>query len=227
VKSIGFALLLITALSGFTSKRFCGAEAALRLSHHKTIAIMPVTVKCRWEKLKTISDSNSLSSLPDYQNNYYNAVKALEYPVDTSRHHLIAPKTSNASINLLSAKDSLPQTPQGIGKALHAQALMYTNIKEGRHDLVNVVRFIANTIIWLSGDWWYVNNNIDRDPRFKVKVISKFIDVKTGKTLYKVKSKRYCRGYKNFYTEANKLLKNQAEYIPYNHYRVIGAGVMK
>lgn len=187
---------------------------------------MPVTVKCRWEKLKTISDSNSLSSLPDYQNNYYSAVKALEYPLDSSRHLIIVPNKSNAIIKQLSAKDSLPQTPQGIGKTLNAQALMYTNIKEGRHDLLNVVRFIANTIIWLSGNWWYVNNNIDREPRFKVKVISKFIDVKTGKTLYKIKSKRYCSGYKNFYLEANKLLQKQAEYLPYNHYRVIGAGVI-
>ena len=228
MKSIGFALLLITALSGFTSKRFCGAESPLRLSHHKSIAIMPVQIHKRHERISNSLDSQLLvNNRIAYQEAYYKALQTLKYPIDSSRHQFLPPQNSNQLLFKSANFDSLQSNPKAVGKALKAQALMYTNIREGRHDILNVIKFFANVFLYLSGDWWVVRDqSLDHEKRFKIKVISKFVDVKTGKTLYKVKSKRYCRGIRNFDFEALSIMKQQAQYTPYIHYRVIGAGVI-
>ena len=226
MKTSFVAVFLILLLCSATSKRFCGAEAPLRLSKHKTIAIMPVTVKRRYEHKSHSTDSSFLLSYPDFQSVYYQAVKALTYPIDSSRHTLLDPKTSNQVITSQFNKDSFNLQSKHIGKALNAQALMYTHIKEGRHDALNVVKFFANVFVFFSSNYWTLNDNLDRAPRFKVKIRSKFVDVKTGKTLCIVKSKRYCHGLREFNNEALKLIQQQAEKIPYNHFRVIGAGVL-
>ena len=226
MKSSCLAVLLIVFLSSASSKRFCGAEAPLRLSKHKTIAIMPVTVKLRYEKKIQSTDSQYAQKFPDYQSAYYQAVKALIYPLDSSRHTLLDPLSSNQILTAQFNKDSFNLQSKRIGNALNAQALMYTNIKEGRHDAINVVKFFANVFVFFSSNYWTLNDNLDRAPRFKVKIKSKFVDVKTGKTLCVVKSKRSCLGIRDFNEEALKLMQQQAEKIPYNHFRVIGAGVL-